>query len=141
MSEKEQVYNFKWMETFTKAGLELPKTERLIFWGLLIEYGALRQEPAEFPSTKRVPSYVFKALFEGARINIDNSVKCHADGKKGGRPRKNPSADAEKKPAEIVETSTIIPADLNVDIVDEPAISGLVVLDWEEEDIEDSCPF
>jgi hypothetical protein len=85
-TEKQDLTNisqFVWFETFTRAIEQLPNTtDKALMCLAIYQYGALGVEPT-FMDTKTCPEFVFKAIFEATRANIDNSRKSYTQGKTG----------------------------------------------------------
>lgn len=109
MNDKD-VKQFVWFESFTNAIEQLPTiSDKAIMALAIFEYGALGKEPVFPKKTETCQQFVFSALFEACRKNIDNSVKAYENGKKGasagnrgGRPR-NGETKEEAKQRRVLE--------------------------------------
>lgn len=74
---------FPFFPTYSNALARIPEeSDRAKLALAIVEYGAWGIEP------RFGDRWELAAVFEGVRINLDNSAKAYANGKKGGRPKK-----------------------------------------------------
>lgn len=83
--------SFVFYKSFFTSINEIPEEYQLRAYKTLIEYALDGVLPDDNEP------WIIKAIFEANKINIDNSRKAYEDGKRGGRPRKNPEGEETKK--------------------------------------------
>jgi len=88
------------LPSYYDAILPLPDEQRLALYDAIMDYAFGGKEPENL-------SPILKGYFVLLRPNIDSSAKRYAasveNGKKGGRPKKEPGKKARKNPAETQE--------------------------------------
>lgn len=132
--EQQEVNQFTWFPTYTKAIEKLPdEASRAYMCMAIMEYASLGKEPNFEDARKlraRVEQFVFESVFEAIRINIDNSVKHYTNGmkgksggSKGGRPKNGETKEQayERRNKEAAEADPDPDLDADQDAITEPA--------------------